>query len=176
MMLDAVLPISNLDWFTTASEKAAYVASVSTATGADGSRQQRSDTGSANGPRFASTFPIGREPDGRIVLVYLVTEVWPERFRRFLEDHVPLLQLAPTWTLRLVFPRPLDNVYDAYRRSSATNWNRRFTPGSSTSCGNTSKAAVGRLTRPPTKGLAEPPTPVRGSCRRHASMRCTAVG
>lgn len=115
MMLDAVLPISNLDWFTTASEKAAYVASVSTATGADGSRQQRSDTGSANGPRFASTFPIGREPDGRIVLVYLVTEVWPERFRRFLEDHVPLLQLAPTWTLRLVFPRPLDNVYDAYQ-------------------------------------------------------------
>ena len=72
-------------------------------------------TGSANSPRFASTFPIGREPDGRVVLVYLVTEVWPERFRRFLQDHVPLLRLAPTWTLRLVFPRPLDRVYDAYQ-------------------------------------------------------------
>jgi hypothetical protein len=115
MMLDAVLPISNLEWFTTASEKGAYVASLSTATGSDGSRQQRDGIASANGPRFASTFPIGREPDGRVVLVYLVTEVWPERFRRFLQDHAPLLRLAPTWTLRLVFPRPLDGVYDTYQ-------------------------------------------------------------
>jgi hypothetical protein len=115
MMLDAVMPISNLDWFTNASEKGAYVASLSTAPGANGSRQQRSDIDFGAGPRFASTFPIGREPDGRIVLVYLVTEVWPERFRRFLQDHVPLLQLAPTWTLRLVFPRPLDRVYDTYQ-------------------------------------------------------------
>jgi hypothetical protein len=115
MMLDAVLPISNLEWFTTAPEKAAYVASVSTAASADGSRQQRVSIGSADGPRFASTFPIGREPDGRIMLVYLVTEVWPERFRRFLQDHVPWLRLAPTWTLRLVFPRPLDRVYDTYQ-------------------------------------------------------------
>jgi hypothetical protein len=115
MMLDAVLPIPNLEWFTTASEKAAYVASLSTSTGVDGSRQSLGGTGSANSPRFASTFPIGREPDGRVVLVYLVTEVWPERFRRFLQDHVPLLRLASTWTLRLVFPRPLDRVYDAYQ-------------------------------------------------------------
>jgi len=47
-----VLPISNLDWFTTASEKAAYVAGVSTATGADGSPQQRSDPGSATTAAF----------------------------------------------------------------------------------------------------------------------------
>jgi len=115
MMLDAVLPISNLEWFTTASERAAYVASLSTATGADSSRQQGGGIASRNGPRFASTFPIGREPDGRLVLGYLVTEVWPKRFRRFLQDHVPLLRLAPTWTLRLVFPRPLDRLYDAYQ-------------------------------------------------------------
>jgi hypothetical protein len=115
MMLDAVLPVSNLEWFITASEKVAYLASLSTAAGADASRQQRSDIDFGAGPRFASMFPIGREPDSRIVLVYLVTEVWPERFRRFLQDHVPLLRLAPTWTLRLVFPRPLDRVYDTYQ-------------------------------------------------------------
>ncbi|MPY88621.1 MAG: hypothetical protein GEU99_11925 [Luteitalea sp.] len=115
MMLDAVLPISNLEWFTTASEKAAYVASLSTATGADGQRQQRGGIASGNDPRFASTFPIGREADGRVVLAYLVTEVWPERFRRFLQDQVRLLRLAPSWTLRLVFPRPLDRVYDNYQ-------------------------------------------------------------
>jgi hypothetical protein len=176
MMLDAVLPIFNFEWCTSASEKAAYVASLRTATGAEGSSQQRGGIGSNNDPRFTSTFPIGREPDGRVVLVYLVTEVWPERFRRFLQDHVPLLRLAPTWTLRLVFPRPLDRVYDTYQASSMTNWSRRFTQGSSTSYRSTSKAAVGRLTLPPTKGLTEPPTLVRDSCRRHASMRCTAVG
>jgi hypothetical protein len=44
-----------------------------------------------------------------------VTEVLPERFRRFLQDNVPILRLAPTWTLRLVFPRPLDRVYDTYQ-------------------------------------------------------------
>ena len=115
MMLDAVLPISDLEWFTTASEKAAYLASLSTAAGADASRLQPLGYGSVKGPRFASTFPIGRDPDGRIVLVYLVTEVWPERFRRFLQDHVPLMRLVPTWTLRLVFPRPLDRVYDTYQ-------------------------------------------------------------
>jgi hypothetical protein len=115
MMLDAVLPVANVEWFTTASEKAAFVANLSTATGADGSRQEPGGIASGNGPRFTPTVPIGREPHGRIVLVYLVTEVWPERFRRFLQDHAPLLRMAPTWTLRLVFPRPLDGVYDAYR-------------------------------------------------------------
>jgi hypothetical protein len=115
MMLDAVLPISDLEWFTTASEKAAYLASLSTAAGADASRLQPLGYGSVKGPRFASTFPIGRDPDGRPVLVYLVTEVWPERFRRFLQDHAPLMRLVPMWTLRLVFPRPLDRVYDTYQ-------------------------------------------------------------
>jgi hypothetical protein len=28
---------------------------------------------------------------------------------------VALLRIVPTWTLRLVFPRPLDRVYDAYQ-------------------------------------------------------------
>jgi hypothetical protein len=28
---------------------------------------------------------------------------------------VPLLRVAPRWTLRIVFPRPLERVYDAYQ-------------------------------------------------------------
>jgi hypothetical protein len=61
------------------------------------------------------TFPIGVEPDGRTVLLYLATEVWTEAFRTFLQDHVALLRVAPKWTLRIVFPAPLDRVYDAYQ-------------------------------------------------------------
>jgi hypothetical protein len=61
------------------------------------------------------TLPIGVESDGRTVLVYLATEVSTDTFRRFLQGHAALLRVAPTWTLRIIFPRPLDRVYDAYQ-------------------------------------------------------------
>ena len=44
-----------------------------------------------------------------------MTEPWTDGFRSFLQRHAALLRVAPTWTLRLVFPRPLDRVYDAYQ-------------------------------------------------------------
>ena len=60
-------------------------------------------------------FPIGIDPTGRAVLLYLATEPWTDSFRHFLQGHATLLRVAPAWTLRLVFPRPLDRVYDAYQ-------------------------------------------------------------
>ena len=84
-------------------------------------------TASATGPRFASTFPIGREPDGRIVLVYLVTEVWPRRFRRFLQtmrrccDSLRLDLAARVSTTARPRLRCLSEP------SSVTSWSRRFT-------------------------------------------------
>jgi hypothetical protein len=116
MMLDAVLPVADLEWFTTASERAAIVAKLTSVTDADGSHEQLGDIAFDDGIRIASTTPIGHEAGGRVVLMYLVTEVRPDRFRRFLQHHASLLRVAPTWTLRLVFPRPLDRVYDTYRR------------------------------------------------------------
>ena len=59
--------------------------------------------------------PIGVESDGRTVLLYLATEVSTDAFRTFLQGHATLLRVAPTWTLRILFPRPLDRVYDAYQ-------------------------------------------------------------
>jgi hypothetical protein len=116
MMLDAVLPVADLEWFTTGSERAAIVAKLTSVTDADGSHELLGDIPFDDGIRIVSTTPIGRESGGGVVLIYLVTEVWPERFRRFLRDHSSLLRVAPTWTVRLVFPRPLDRVYDTYRR------------------------------------------------------------
>jgi hypothetical protein len=65
------------------------------------------------GLRF--TFPIGLDATGRAVLLYLATVPWPEECRTFLQGHARLLQIVPAWTLRLVFPRPVDRAYDAYR-------------------------------------------------------------
>ena len=53
--------------------------------------------------------------DGRTLLLYLASEPTTETFRSFLQTHAELLRVAPTWTIRIVFPRPLDHAYDAYQ-------------------------------------------------------------
>lgn len=70
---------------------------------------------SRTGSQLSAAFPIGLERDGRAVLLYLGSEPWTDGFRSFLQAHAGLLRVAPTWTLRLVFPRPLDRVYGAYQ-------------------------------------------------------------
>lgn len=46
---------------------------------------------------------------------YLASEPTTETFRTFLQTHASLLRVAPTWTIRIVFPRPLDHAYEAYQ-------------------------------------------------------------
>ena len=114
MLLDAVLQTPDLDWLTTAAEKAAHLARL-TAGGADASKEQSAGTPPGTALRPSSAFPIGLEPDGRVVVFYLATEPWTDGFRTFLQEHAALLRVAPTWTLRLVFPRPLDGLCNAYQ-------------------------------------------------------------
>ena len=114
MLLDAVLAMPTVDWLTTAKEKAACLSKLAAA-GADAPPEQPARTSSAATRQLRSTLPIGLEPDGRAVLLYLATEPWTDGFRSFLQEHAALLRVAPTWTLRLVFPRPLDRFYDAYQ-------------------------------------------------------------
>jgi hypothetical protein len=61
------------------------------------------------------TYPIGLDPTGHAVLLYLATVPWTEEFRRFLQARAALLRVVPGWTLRLVFPRPVDRAFEAYR-------------------------------------------------------------
>lgn len=115
MLLDAVLTTADLEWLTTAAEKAAHLARLTASAAAPVEQAASSEPEPKPAVELRSTFPIGVEPDGRTVLLYLATEVWTEAFRTFLQDHVALLRVAPKWTLRIVFPRPLDRVYDAYQ-------------------------------------------------------------
>jgi hypothetical protein len=114
MLLDAVLTAPDLEWLTSASEKAAYLAKLEASAGA-AAQEGHSEPESKPAVELAGAFPIGVQPDGRTMLVYLATEPWTDGFRSFLQEHVALVKVAPTWTLRLVFPRPLDRVYDAYQ-------------------------------------------------------------
>jgi hypothetical protein len=115
MRLDAVLTTPDLDWLTTRSEKGAYLASLAASAPADTPRDGAA--GPVPGTVFAlpGAFPIGVDAAGRTALIYLATEPWTERFRSFLQAHTALLRAARTWTIRLVFPRPLDRFYDAYQ-------------------------------------------------------------
>jgi hypothetical protein len=116
MRLDAVLGSPDLDWLTTESEKAACLAALTASTRADSSPEAPVEVPSSEGlTLFPGTFPIGIDPSGRAVLLYLATVPWKEEFRSFLQGHAAFLRIVPTWTLRLVFPRPLDRAYNAYQ-------------------------------------------------------------
>ena len=115
MRLDAALTSPNLDWLTTRSEKVAYLrartAPESSEHPANATTQDTPDV--AN--QFPGTFPIGIDPSGHVVLLYLATVPWTDDFRTFLVGHAALLRVTPTWTLRLVFPQPLRRAFAAYQ-------------------------------------------------------------
>ncbi|PYR89380.1 MAG: hypothetical protein DMF84_24460 [Acidobacteria bacterium] len=115
MLLDGVLMTPHLEWLTTATEKAGYLAILQADTGSDSPAPRPADGSPEWRQELSSTFPIGIEADGRAVLLYLAAEPGPDGFRSFLQAHFPLLRLAPTWTVRLAFPRPVDRAYDAYQ-------------------------------------------------------------
>jgi hypothetical protein len=114
MLLDAVIATPDLDWLTTASEKVAHLAKL-TASGGAAAPKGPSEAVSRPAVELPGAFPIGLAPDGRTILLYLATEPWTDSFRSFLQGHAALLRVATHWTLRLVFPRPLDRVYNAYQ-------------------------------------------------------------
>ena len=104
MRLDAVLSLADVDWLTSDARKAAHLAALST-----GEPACRLPTGS-------DRWPWGTDGDGRTLFVFLVhPEDGADALRGFLLRHLELWRAMPTWTLRLVFPRRLADVREAYQ-------------------------------------------------------------
>lgn len=115
MRLDAALISPDLEWLTTRSEKIAYVESRTAAALPD-TRAAAPVGEPANLPGvLAGTFPIGIDPSGRMVLLFLARNPSTDDFRTFLIGHTALLSVTPTWTLRLVFPQSLRPTVVAYQ-------------------------------------------------------------
>jgi hypothetical protein len=110
MRLDAALLGPDLDWLTTPAEKRAWLRIHNDGAGSDTRDPRVTDAID----RLPGTFPLGLDLNGRLVILYLVTMPWTEDFRLFLHGHEPLLEAAPTWTLRLVFPPTLQRVVEDY--------------------------------------------------------------
>jgi hypothetical protein len=115
MLLDAVLAVGNVEWLTTPAEKAAYLEKRKAEATVDRPPQPSGEEARPGSPQLSSVLPIGVAADGRTLLLYLASEPTSETFRCFLQTHAGLLRVAPTWTIRIVFPRPLDHAYDAYQ-------------------------------------------------------------
>ena len=115
MLLDAVLDVGDVEWLTTAAEKAAYLEGLKAKATDDRPQEPTSDAARLRASSVSSALPLAVAADGRTLLPYLAIEPTTETFRTFLQIHAELLRVAPTWTIRIVFPRPLDHAYDAYQ-------------------------------------------------------------
>jgi hypothetical protein len=115
MRLDAVLVVGDVEWLTTAAEKATYLERLRAKAIDDRPQQPTSEEARPRTSSFSSALPIAVAADGLTLLLYLASEPTTETFRTFLQTHAELLRIAPTWTIRIVFPRPLDHAYDAYQ-------------------------------------------------------------
>jgi hypothetical protein len=115
MRLDAALMSPDCEWLTTKSEKLAYL-QARTASRSSGASPDATTQDDANlVGQLPGTFPIGVDPSGHVVLLYLATVPWTDDFRTFLVGHTHLLAVTSSWTLRLVFPQSLRRVLGQYQ-------------------------------------------------------------
>jgi hypothetical protein len=115
MLLDAVLAVGGIEWLTTPAEKAAYLEKLMAGETVDRPQEPSGDEAPRAPSPLSSALPIGVTTEGRTLLLYPANEPTTEPFRTFLQTHAGLLRAAPTWTIRIVFPRPLDHAYEAYQ-------------------------------------------------------------
>jgi hypothetical protein len=116
MRLDAVLTGAELDWLATRCEKVVYL-QAKAALASSGHRVNTAvQDGEELANQFPGTFPIGIDPNGQVVSLYLATVPWTDDFRTFVLGHTALLSVAPAWTLRVVFPQPLRRAIGSYQR------------------------------------------------------------
>lgn len=92
--LDAVLATPTIEYLSTAEEKTQRLM--------------------IEADLFKDKHPVGVDPDGRFVLVYVATEACSHRFLAFLQRQQIMLRSVPAWTLRIVVPSwpvGLDKTY-----------------------------------------------------------------
>ncbi len=92
--LDAVLATPMIEYLVTADERARRLSVVA--------------------HLFRDKHPVGIDPDGRVVVLYVATEARSSTFVAFLQRQQALLCSVPAWTLRIVVPSwPIgrDNTY-----------------------------------------------------------------
>jgi len=112
-------------WLATAEEKAAHLTTVAPINPVDMPHLTIGEGDKRITRHFPERLPIGGHPDGRVVLVYPVTDAILDEFRLFLERHAPLVRALRAWTLRIVVPPDLPKIG---QRAKQVVWNQLLTP------------------------------------------------
>jgi hypothetical protein len=104
MALDAIVEDPELVWLGTVEDKTSHMLTLTRVRPED-----LPHVTVGNGERRAARYfpdrlPIGIDPAGRAVLVYVLTDHTLMDFRVFLERHAALLRALPAWTVRVVLP------------------------------------------------------------------------
>jgi hypothetical protein len=108
MMLDALLKEPNLVWLASADEKLDQLSAL-TRVPIEAMPQVSSTVNGVEQVRyFPDRLPLGVDPAGRWVCVYLLTRDSDRDLRLFLERHLQLLAALPAWTLRIAVPPHLE--------------------------------------------------------------------
>jgi hypothetical protein len=103
MLLDAVVADPAIIWLATDEDKAAHLTALAPIH-PDRLLELGIGRPASSGRRLVEKFPIGIDPTGRAVLLYLATDSEQSRFRAFVQRHFELLRSLPAWTLRIVVP------------------------------------------------------------------------
>jgi hypothetical protein len=106
--VDAVLATPTTEYLTTADE-----------------RTQRL---SIDAHFFKDKHPVGVDPDGHVVLLYVATEACSHRFLAFLQRQQALLRSLPAWTLRIVVPSWPVSLDKTYLKVAHTELSQALSP------------------------------------------------
>jgi hypothetical protein len=106
----------------------AHFMSLATPVAADKLPRLTRNTTNATARAFPDKQPIGIDPTGRTLFLYLVLPSARNDFRGFLDRHRGLLECLPCWTLRLVFLRQFAHVYEAYQADVREEWESPLHP------------------------------------------------
>ncbi len=79
-------------------------------------------------PLFKDKQPVGLDPDGRFVLLYVATEACSNRFVAFLQRQQALLRSVPAWTLRIVVPSWPVGLDKTYLKVANTELSQALSP------------------------------------------------
>jgi hypothetical protein len=126
MLLDAVMTSPEIVWMATEEEKVAFF-NMMAPTLPPERLPHLGDRKSSSGRvrMFPDGLPIGVEPSGRVVFLYLVTTSFDGDLRVFLQRDIDLLRALPGWTLRLLFLPQTSGVkasFEAVVRDELTAW------------------------------------------------------
>ncbi|PYQ90782.1 MAG: hypothetical protein DMG02_08420 [Acidobacteria bacterium] len=118
VLLDAMLATPSVEWLTGDKERPVHLARVTGISPEEAERLTRRE-GDDNAARATrDRMPIGVDPSGRWVFVYVVTGDQRDDFEWFLQRHAGTLAVLPAWTLRIAVPPDLAWLGERYREEA----------------------------------------------------------